>query len=541
MERVISKFLRDINIPISKTYFEEIIASHPDYPSMLSVVDTLERFGIGYNLIRIEKDQLNEVEFPYLLPISDLPGKILPVKTEKELAENKKFLSYWKGLVLLIERGASVTDPENQKERVRERSNNVFSWLLGIVVSTCLVAPVIQLLSWFTIVFFATAVGGIVIGYLLITKDLGIASAAVDAFCKSGKNMNCDAILNSNAATVFGAFKLSDVVATYFIFQSVSMWLAAAFPILQSSFLLILSIVSMLSLPVVIFSVSYQYFVAKVWCKLCLLVNAVLLVQAGLVGYAFTNKQVAFIAPSVFSVVVVGLLLVGIASSVFLLKDIAGCLIRLRKTGFKSNRVKYSVPVFTEILSRQQRINESPFEYELLAGDSAAPVNIIVATNLYCHPCKEKHELVNRLLSVYPEKVSIATRFIRSGKDTGRHPTSSQYIIEYWFQNIRGKKGESHETTALLHDWFAMMDLEKFRKKYPVNVDWDNAHSKQIEARHFEWVQEAGVQVTPAFFINGYKLPADYSIEELMFLIPGLAESIIESESNVSFDQFRHA
>jgi hypothetical protein len=42
----------------------------------------------------------------------------------------------------------------------------------------------------------------------------------------------------------------------------------------------------LLTFPIILFSLYYQYFVAKTWCRLCLVVIAILLVQAGVLGYA---------------------------------------------------------------------------------------------------------------------------------------------------------------------------------------------------------------------------------------------------------------
>ncbi|MCW9708191.1 hypothetical protein, partial [Fodinibius salsisoli] len=36
MENIVVKYLADLDIPIAKKYCKKLIASHPDYPSMLS-------------------------------------------------------------------------------------------------------------------------------------------------------------------------------------------------------------------------------------------------------------------------------------------------------------------------------------------------------------------------------------------------------------------------------------------------------------------------------------------------------------------------
>jgi len=67
MEQIVIDYLTELNIPISGKYCEKLIASHPDYPSMLNIVDTLDRLGIQYKATRIAKERLGNVERPFLL------------------------------------------------------------------------------------------------------------------------------------------------------------------------------------------------------------------------------------------------------------------------------------------------------------------------------------------------------------------------------------------------------------------------------------------------------------------------------------------
>jgi hypothetical protein len=50
MEQVVVKYLEYLDVPISKDYFKKCMLSHPDYPSLLSLADTLERLGIDHQV-----------------------------------------------------------------------------------------------------------------------------------------------------------------------------------------------------------------------------------------------------------------------------------------------------------------------------------------------------------------------------------------------------------------------------------------------------------------------------------------------------------
>jgi protein-disulfide isomerase len=133
--------------------------------------------------------------------------------------------------------------------------------------------------------------------------------------------------------------------------------------------------------------------------------------------------------------------------------------------------------------------------------------------------------------------VNLAIRFLLTGKDINSTTTTSQYINQYWKQNFYSKNNLSTTTEKLMHDWFALMDLEKFKIKYPIDNSSVDDQSKELEALHINWVEDSMVTHTPKFFINGYELPKDYSIEDLMVLVPGLADHFIKTKIQIKEPQ----
>jgi hypothetical protein len=78
----------------------------------------------------------------------------------------------------------------------------------------------------------------------------------------------------------------------------------------------------------------------------------------------------------------------------------------------------------------------------------------------------------------------------------------------------------------VLQDWFLKMDLESFRAKWegPANgpfVDLREAGGNDLQ-EHKEWTLHNRISFTPTFFINGYELPGQYSVNDLEPLIRGL-------------------
>jgi hypothetical protein len=99
---IIGEYLTYLNIPIAKKYYLQRIISHPNYPSLLSVVDTLEHLGIEHIAARIEEKQLFGFPFPYMLQFDKRRGQLALIKNQKDLDTRKADMMYWNGVIIKI-------------------------------------------------------------------------------------------------------------------------------------------------------------------------------------------------------------------------------------------------------------------------------------------------------------------------------------------------------------------------------------------------------------------------------------------------------
>ena len=535
MEEVISSFLRNQKIPISKDYCKKLILSHPDHPSLLSIADTFERLGINYNVSRFKKEDLEGLDFPYLLPLSMGQGEIISIENQADFEKKQDELQYWDGVVIRTESKPVLTDAENKESYAKDRLLKVLTGFFITTITAILLWPFIQFFSWLHTILLLVAAAGGAVGYVLIAKDLGIKYQTVESFCNTGKNSNCDQILNSSGATVFGFIKLSDAAVTYFISQITLLHISLILPGARESVLFTLSALSVLAVPVILFSLYYQYFKAKVWCKLCVAVISVLAVQIGIFGYGWYALN-SFEASQVYPVAVIISLLTFllIGAGILLIKNQVEKAREAERNEIKALRVKHNVHLFTHSLSHQKSIDTPSFNHELMLGSPDAPIKIIMASNLYCKPCKEQHEVISKLISSYADKVSVTLRFVRSGKNLVERPNSLQYLIWYWLQNIYGKSNEPERVDSMMHHWYAYMDLEKFKTKYPIETAFDYGLIESIESQHYDFAELNGIRRTPTFFINGHLLPVTYGLEDVLAMVPGLAHSFRKTPLIVS-------
>lgn len=279
MEQIVSKYLKYLNIPISQKYCEKLIASHPDYPSMLSIADTLERFGINYKVARIDNKQINKLPFPFLLQSQKENEELILIKTKEDLSAYQGDEDSHTHIILKAEPTQTIADKENETQRSRETFLKVMYAILITATVALMTLSVTQLFNLLYIILVLLAVGGATVGYFLQAKELGIKYEPLEAFCNNGKKSNCDRLLYSDEANIFGRVTFSDTVAIYFLFQF--MMLGFLIPVAEwsISFLGTMAIFSLLTIPVIVYSIYLQFIKVKIWCRLCLLVSAILVVQ----------------------------------------------------------------------------------------------------------------------------------------------------------------------------------------------------------------------------------------------------------------------
>lgn len=513
---IISKFISHIKVGIPKLKFEELVLSHPDYPSMLSIADTLELFGVTCTAFKITTEKFSGLTFPCLLFLDT--GEIILVKNVTDLEKNKPNLDKSSGAILQVDNTKSIKPSRLYKREKYSR----FRLLLFVVLGSILILiPFLYSFSGIKVALLITSVGGIVAGYVLIANDLGIRYDVVETFCNAGKKNNCNKILNSGGSKLFGLIKLSDAVIIYFIFQAIILWLSSLGTTL--SFVPILAVFSVVTPPLILFSLYYQYFKAKTWCLLCLVVIVILVVQGIVIGFGL-NENLIQVGSLTFNSVVISLLLfIIVGLIVLLIKNEIKNLRSFRNAAIEANRIKHSISVFTSFLDQQKKIDETAFPLEMQIGNPEAPLKIIVVSSLYCSPCKEQHKKVTQLISDYPNKVNVSFRFVESKPH--KDFTAFQYVLQYWLDNIYGTPNESESINKMLHVWYSTMNLEKFMLMYPVNMLRNGLESKGLEKEHLKWAEKCNILHTPTLFINGgYQLPKNYSLEDITKLIPSFID-----------------
>lgn len=284
MSSLFSDFLTALGVRHTEDYSDRRFEEMP-FQTMFGLANLLKDYGVGNSGVSVEaparKDALAAFRTPFII---DTPvGFLIVLKTDGDsvtyMSHQKVFsvpsaeiLDSWNGIALLAAPDSDSIEPEYGLHHVAEMSKSVKYYVLVILAAaltgfamwrTGLYA---DWAAWLVLVFDCS---GIWLSWMLVQKSLGIHNSAAEAVCSVLEEGGCDQLAQSEASSFMGIFKWSEVGLAYF---SVSLLAMLLFPAL----LPVLAAINILCLPYTVWSIMYQKFKAKVWCTLCVCVQATL-------------------------------------------------------------------------------------------------------------------------------------------------------------------------------------------------------------------------------------------------------------------------
>lgn len=516
------QLLRSLKVPVTATTAIEQVESHPDFPSLYSISDSLKSWKVENGAFKVEPEKLDDLPKPFIAHTHKDGGTFVLVKNvngtvdfinekgREEKQDRETFLKDWTSNVLLAEKNEDSGEKDFAKRKKAER-------LTGLRIPL-LVGAGLLLVGLFAILNSGTTIGvaasilllvklaGCTVTGLLLWFEVDKANPVLQQICSGSKNTNCTAVLSSKSSKLFTWLSWSEVGFFYFTgtFLCLSLTSTSAFPLLAW--------LNLLALPYTVFSVYYQWRVAKQWCPLCLAVQALLIIEATtfLVGFWNSDLNQPFIASANQLIVLTSfslpVLFWLVSKKVFV----------SAKEGKEHKRelakLKYNKEIFTSLLQKQKTVTASTDGLGITLGNSDAAHTLIKVCNPYCDPCAQAHRVIDELLESSDVKVQIIFTATNDEKDTKAPPIKHLMAIY--------AKGNIHLTERALDDWYNSdnKDYNAFAAKYHLSKDDLGVQGRELEAMD-TWCKATGISFTPTVFVDGYQLPEMYRIEELKHLL----------------------
>jgi len=511
MIRILEKYLHLNNyFRIAHEDLKLQLLSHPDYPSLKSLTDTLDYFHIDNIAVNVPADTLSELPDRFVTVINH-PGSdnhVMVTKNhsgnislrfengrKKVLSENE-FKDLWTGDTVLVE-------PAADKKNMSVKSS-VLLLLAGLAVFLLLQIDSFNPSSFILSVL---SLSGLFLSYLIINEEIGIHHQAVVKVCRAvNKDSNCADVIKAIDSKLLGIIALSDLSIVFFAFCFLTFSLVG----INYTFW---ACVAILTIPVIAFSFYQQAVVIKNWCALCLGIAAILFLQGVVALASLEWEEIAF-----NYYLRSGLILILSATAWQWIKPMWISNLKLKNVETDFLKFKRNPDLFKALVHHTHKADNTivPIEHQIYFGAERPVITINSVTNPLCGYCTESFKIHDQLLKAHGDRVRVNFIFsvpLNEKANSATHIASR--IIEIYHQEGAEKAVQAMQT------WFAHREIEKWHQQFGY-ADQSDTRLNVILNSHRNWCKENKISYTPATFIGDQLFPKEYQISDLLLLIDDL-------------------
>jgi thiol-disulfide isomerase/thioredoxin len=512
------KILELLEVRFTGNYLKEEIISHPQFPSLLTLSDVLEKYHISTLPLKIGKEKLDQIPMPCIVQVR-VQGKVY-FQTLSRISEDslgghdetgkvfnvnrEDFLNIWTGVVLAVEKNENAAEPGIEAHLQKEKIQTF------LISGLALFALLAMGFGWYEIMgggyglaaagFLLLKLSGLVISGLIIWREIDKDNPLVQKLCSGGGKADCNTVLDdTNFKFSDGAISPGSLAFAYFF--AGSMTLVTQLP--SVSLLPIFAWLSLATLPFVIISFYYQAFKLKKWCRLCLILLGVLLLEMALAW----AQQIYQYPIDLSAAASIAFLLIATLLGWIYMKPILDAKDKLYTYKRNLKKLKDDPVIFDSLLSRSKQIRHPTQDLGILLKNESPRYQVIKVCNPYCGPCSEAHPELERLVDA--GNIDLQIIFFPNGSMEDLHAKTISHLLAI------NSKGEPKVTKDALDQWYSAekKDYAVFAERYPMNGELSQQQEKLLAMK--AWCEKEGITHTPTIFINGYQLPKEYSIADI--------------------------
>lgn len=499
--------LKSKNIYIDKEPFTFRLNSHPNYPSLLSIVDTLDYYNINHSVYQVNFEEIEDTPKEYLAFLKGQYGvqdlHYIKKKNENYLIDNRKtslsvLQNRWTEFVLLIE-GSKV---ENVKEPFLSFMKT------AIIILILLILTNIYSLnkSLYSVLFFALPVLGFVLSLSPLKEILKINHGFLKKICKTSSRTDCKAITESKKFRLTRYINFSDLSIIFFASQLLA-YLIMNISNLQVEYFTIQKIALLSSLPFVLISMFVQKFVERKWCVVCLSIIILLLAEYLYISFLFWDVYFFNHTSILLYIVILAITII----SWYYLKQLFSSRNESVKNEIRLTRFLRDYSKFKKELIKNGRFQLPENIIEL----NKNKISITLVTDPFCDQCKEAHKVLKEIIAKNSEILDINFLFkvdINSEKDEHK-------LLYRNLAKIQLSKAPLQLSTSLSY-WFKHENTLKWLEKYSGNIN--EIQIDELLLQQNEWCLKNNFDYTPFLFVNEYLYPLEYDIKDLEYFIQDL-------------------
>ena len=527
---VLHKIMRRFKMKVSGAAIKNFLHAHPYFPTLKSVCDALKKWGIEHYPLKLDNNEIRELELPFIAHLNISGGQLAFVERigkekveyfikngKKQTEDFNEFAKKLSGAVILIEPNQKIYEsnyrPDTQN-KIIERMLLPAGILAILLVSLLIFSSIFNSIFYKQLVFIellVIAIFGITASVFLVLHEFKIHTSVGDKLCGFSSKTDCDSVLSSNATKLFGNINWADAGLIYFV--GVFIFLLGSASI---SSLSLLAILSVLSLPYPVYSIYYQGIKLKKWCPFCLLVQLLLIGEFVVMlpvfknlsfsGFDFLRLATAFFVPSCIWI---------------LYKTLREKVMWGGQQQYSLLTLKRNPDIFRSLLTNGGYAEFDINSKSLVLGDYDAPVTITAFLSLYCNPCAGAFEKLKALIETCSEVRLNAIFSVYNDEET-------QKLINtiYYRYSTKG----AVDILVYLNNWYtSSQQLRKTLYENEIIPEEYNVALKVAETTK-SLFNEFKIAGTPTVFVNGFKFPNQYDYSDLEYFIDDIKQLTRENK-----------
>jgi hypothetical protein len=514
------KFLSLLEVPYNKKTVQRFFNTHSNHPSILSISDLLDEFNIDNAAVRIRKENFNQIDTPFIAKTESSEGDFCLIEKirgeevtylneqDETITETlEQFYLQYSGVVLVAETNQNSAEPNYiQNKKKYSNQNLVVILFLSVFATISFIALAFQQNNVSAIALYIIKAIGTSVSVLLLIQSLNANNPFINKLCSTASGNGCENILNSAAAKIFNG-KLSWSEVGFFYFTS-TLFALSINPTIQT--LLVLAAINLLTLPYTIYSIYYQYKIAKQWCKLCLSIQILLWLEFAISCFNYNSSVSSNSLLIPVSIIVAVFFFV--VSLWFLIKPFITTSLLADKLQKDINQFKKDENIFNTLLQQQKTVSPLNEQYKIIFGNPKANFEITFVSNPYCNPCAETHHKLKALLNDERENLKLNIIYTVAALDT--EPKNKIIHILISIYKMQG----AIATENAMEEWYSnnFKNSEEWIKKYS---GFQKNDVTQIMEQHRVWSDENEITHTPMLFINNQLYLSEYNLNDLKHFI----------------------
>lgn len=281
LSQILRKFCKEY---ISKQQVEDIdiiLKSSPHYPSLLSILHTLQCVGVKAVVGKCDLTYLRKIEKPFLLHlrIQNFEKVVLacwnknsndisiysPNKDKWIVKDMAEIVKLWDGVIIYSE----------QKVRPYFKIMSYIKFMTNVIISIIFFGITTFYYGYKTGIVFLLMVIGLILSIFSLIKDYGYKNHLLEQICHVSSYIDCQKVSESKYGKIFG-FKMSELAISFFSSQFIIGLITlpncnSPYTILESAMFIVF--------PVLIYSVTIQFMLKRI-CLFCIGIMLVLFIQA---------------------------------------------------------------------------------------------------------------------------------------------------------------------------------------------------------------------------------------------------------------------